>query len=96
MWSLLKFFMFLALIVVLVWFGATVRIGNHTLFGHVSRIWRTEETQELVKGAKDSAGPAVDKVKRGVKAGLDEATRAADAGPKDARPAKKKHTVTAP
>jgi hypothetical protein len=94
MWSLLKFLMFLALIVVLAWFGANVKIGEHTFFGHVSRIWRTEEAQDLVRGAKESAGPAVDKMKRGVKAGLDEATREndagpADAGPREARPGKK-------
>ncbi len=75
MWSMLKFLMFLALIVAFVWFGKTVPIGKHTLFGHVSRIWKTNEAQDLVEGAKETAGPAVEKVKRGVKAGVDEATR---------------------
>jgi hypothetical protein len=90
MWSLLKFFIFLACVVVFLWFGSTVKLGKHTLFGHVSRIWHTEEAQDLVKGAKDSAGPTVDKVKRGVKAGLDEATKDdADAGPHGPRSRKK-------
>jgi hypothetical protein len=98
MWSLLKFFIFLAMIAVLVWFGSTVKMGKYTLFGHVSRIWHTEEAQDLVKGARETAGPAVKKVKRGVQAGLDEASRtedAADAGPGHAG-SHKKHVATGP
>ncbi len=50
--------------------GLTVPIGERTLFGHVSNIWGSSEAQELVDGVKDSSGPLVDRVKRGVEAGI--------------------------
>jgi hypothetical protein len=75
MFKLVKFAIGLVLVAVFVWFGATVPLGKHTLFGHVSRIWNSDETQDLVEGTKESAGPAVDKVKRGVKAGMEEASK---------------------
>lgn len=63
--------------------GATVDLGDHTFFEHVGRIWRTDETQQLVRGVQEESGPVVDRVKRGIEAGLDEA-READAGPQRA------------
>ncbi len=53
--------------------GFTVPLGERTLFGHVANIWKADETQELVDGVKDKGGPLVDRVKRGVKAGLSDA-----------------------
>ncbi len=58
---------FLGLFIVV---GLTIPIGQRTLFGHVSNIWASDEAQELVEGVKDSSGPLVDRVKRGVEAGL--------------------------
>jgi hypothetical protein len=55
--------------------GATVELGDRTFFGHVQRIWSSEETQSLVEGVRDKSGPALDKVKRGVKAGLEEVSK---------------------
>ena len=65
-------------------------MGQYTLFGHVARIWATPEAQDLVKGVREGSGPAIEKVKRGVKAGVDEATRDQDGGPieKKAEPEK--------
>lgn len=60
--------------------GATVELGSHTFFGHVARIWRSPETQEMVNGVKEKSGPTFEKVKRGVQKGLEEATRDLDAG----------------
>lgn len=67
----------------LVWVAVALPLGDHTLWGHVQRIWATEEAQDLVEGAEKSAGPAVERVTRGIKAGVREATRggAVDAGP---------------
>jgi hypothetical protein len=69
--------------------GFTVPLGQRTLFGHVSNIWSADETQELVDGVKDSSGPLVDRVKRGVEAGLADEDEAGpgDAVPGDAVPA---------
>jgi hypothetical protein len=96
----IRFLVFLALLGGFVWFGASVRLGKHTLFGHVSRIWssdeandlkegagdklKSEETKRMIDKAKDKAGPAVDRVKRGAKAAYDEARRDPDAGRKPA------------
>jgi hypothetical protein len=69
---LLRFILWLGLILGFVWFGATVPLGNHTLFGHLRRIWNTRETQDMVKGAEEAARPAAGKVKRAVEAGSKE------------------------
>jgi hypothetical protein len=73
----------------LVWCGTTVKLGDHSFFGHVKRIWQSEETKDLRDGIqkkatsentdhlvddmKETAGPVVERVKRGVKAGVKEA-----------------------
>ena len=59
----------LAFLGALAFCGATVKLGNRTFFGHVRAIWATDEAQDLKKGVKESAGPAVGRVKRGVEAG---------------------------
>jgi hypothetical protein len=71
----LRFLFMSALVVGLVVCGATVKLGSRTFFGHVRAIWQTDEAQDMRQGIKEKAGPVVDKVKRGVKAGWDEATR---------------------
>jgi biopolymer transport protein ExbB/TolQ len=51
----------------------TVKLGDRTTAQHIQRIWSTPETQDLVRGARETAGPTVDRVKRGVEAGMREA-----------------------
>jgi hypothetical protein len=52
------------------WFGMTVRLGDRTLFEHVQAIWKTHESQDLLRGTKAKMGDLVDrasdKVARGV------------------------------
>ena len=61
---------YLGALVALVWFGATVELGNRTLFGHIRNIWNTHESRDLVRGTKekmgDLVGRATDKVVKGV------------------------------
>jgi hypothetical protein len=64
MFRLLKLCMSLAAFVALAWFGATVKLGSRTLFGHLRAIAETKESQELVDGTKHVAEPLVDDVKR--------------------------------
>jgi pyridoxal/pyridoxine/pyridoxamine kinase len=71
---MIRFVITLAIIGVLVFLGSTVQLGNKTFFGHVRAIWHTEEVQDLKNGVEDKAGPALDRVKRGVKAGYAAAT----------------------
>jgi hypothetical protein len=35
-----------------VWFGVTVELGDHTLFGHLRNIGQSKESQELWRGTK--------------------------------------------
>jgi hypothetical protein len=37
---------------VFVWWGLTVPLGDRTLFGHISAIGNSKESQELVRGTK--------------------------------------------
>ena len=56
-------------------FAVKVPIGDFTLVGHFSRIWKAEATKDLVDSLKEESGPAIDRMRRGVEAGLDEANR---------------------
>ena len=71
---MIRLLVFLALAAGFVWFGSSVQIGKRTLFGHVRAIWATEEVQDLKNGVEEKAAPAVDRVKRGVKAGIEAAS----------------------
>jgi hypothetical protein len=82
---MLRWLMIFALVAGVVYFGSTVKLGQRTLFGHVRAIWATDEVQDMRKGLGEKAGPALDRVKRGVRAGIeaaagDDNARAADAG----------------
>lgn len=73
--ALIRSLILLALLCGLVVCGATVKVGDRTFFGHVERIWKSEETQNLVDGVREKSGPVLERVKRGVEAGVREATR---------------------
>ena len=90
MGSLLKFVLGLAIVAAVLWFGMSVRLGKHTLFGHFEAIFKSDETKDLVDGTRESIDPAVERVKRSVKAGMDEAARvpSPDAAPDAAAPQK--------
>ena len=61
---LFKLFLGLVAFVAFAYFGATVRLGDQTLFGHLHAIAGTKESQELVDGTKRAAEPLVDGVRR--------------------------------
>jgi len=71
---MMRFLVYLVIAIALAYFATTVPLGKHTLVGHVRAIWHTEEVQELKRGVKDKAGPAVDRLERGVRAGYRAAT----------------------
>ena len=77
---MIRFLVWLVIAVALVWCGATVKLGKRTFFGHVQAIWATPEAQDMKNGIQEKAGPVVDKVERGVKAGYHEATRSDGGG----------------
>ncbi len=67
---MIRFLLFLVVAGALAYCGATVKLGKRTFFGHVRAIWHTEEMQDLKEGVKDTAGPAVHKIEKGVSAGV--------------------------
>jgi len=77
---MIRFLLYLAIAVGLVYVATTVPLGKRTFVGHVRAIWHTDEVQELKQGVKDKAGPAVDRLERGVKAGYKAATDSEGSG----------------
>jgi hypothetical protein len=85
---MIRLIVIIVLAVVLAYCGATVKLGKRTFFGHVQAIWKTDEVQDMKEGFKEKAGPTVDKVKRGVKKGIEEAKKDEGSGSGSAVPAK--------
>jgi hypothetical protein len=75
MFRLIKLLFWVAALAALVWFATTQKLGNYTLWGHLKRVWKSQETQEMVQSTEEAAKPAIKKVKKAVKAGVDEAQR---------------------
>jgi len=71
----IRFLFIVAIVIGLGVCGATVKLGNRTFFGHIRAIWATDEARDMRDGIKEKAGPVVDKIERGAKAGWNEATR---------------------
>jgi hypothetical protein len=71
---MIRLLVYLALAAGLTYCGATVPLGKRTFFGHVKAIWETQPAQELKEGVKETAGPAADRVKRGIEKGYEAAT----------------------
>jgi len=61
---LLKLGVSMMALAAIAWFGITVKLGSRTLFQHVRAIGQSRESQELVDGTKQVAGPLVDDVRR--------------------------------
>jgi hypothetical protein len=51
--KLLKLLVSLVCLGVFVWWGLTVQLGAHTLFGHIAAIGSSKESKELVRGTKE-------------------------------------------
>jgi hypothetical protein len=90
----LRFLITAALCVGLVVCGATVKLGKRTFFGHVKAIWSTDEAKDMREGIKEKAGPVVDKIERGAKAGWKEATKDGTSGSGSAAPVPQPESVT--
>ncbi len=61
---MLKLVALVALFAGFCWFGTQIRLGSHTLFGHLHAIAGTRESQDLFDGTRASARPLVDDVRR--------------------------------
>ena len=67
---MIRFLLTVFMVGALAFCGATVKLGNRTFFGHIRAIWASDEAQDLKKGVKDTAGPAVHRLEHGVEAGV--------------------------
>jgi hypothetical protein len=84
---MLRFLVYLAIAIGLVYVATSVQLGKHSLVGHVRAIWHTEEVNDLKEGVKEKAGPTVDRLERRVKAGVHAASREGSSdGSAEARP----------
>jgi hypothetical protein len=70
----IRLLVWLVVLAVLAYVAVTVPLGKKTFVQHVRSIWHTEEVQDLKEGVKETAGPAVERVERGVKAGYEAMT----------------------
>jgi hypothetical protein len=61
---MLKLVALVALFAGFCWVGTHFTLGSHTLFGHLRAIAQTKESQDMFDGARQSAGPLVDDVRR--------------------------------
>jgi hypothetical protein len=77
---MLRLLLILTIAAVIAYFGSTVKLGQRTFFGHVRAIWSTDEAKDMRKGLEEKAGPALDRMKRGVEAGI-KAAAGDDGGP---------------
>ncbi|HEY1556557.1 MAG TPA: hypothetical protein VGF94_17095 [Kofleriaceae bacterium] len=77
---MIRFLIFILLAGAIGYCGATVPIGNKTLFGHIRAIWHSPQTQDLKNGVKETAGPTVHKVERGIEGGYHAMQDSIDAG----------------
>jgi hypothetical protein len=75
MFRMLRTLLWLAGMAALVYVAVTVPMGKYTLWGHLQRIWHSQETQDMVKGTEQTVKPAAEKVKKAVEAGVDEAKK---------------------
>jgi len=66
MFTLLKLGASLIALLAFAWFGMTHKLGSRTLFEHIHAIGQTKESQELVDGTRQVAGPLVDDVRHRV------------------------------
>lgn len=71
---MIRLLVWLAIIAVAIYVAVTVPLGKKTFVQHVRSIWHTEQVQDLKDGVKQTAGPAVHRVERGVKAGYEAMT----------------------
>jgi hypothetical protein len=87
MFRLIKLGIGLTGLVLFAWFGLTAKLGSQTLFQHLRAIGQSKESQQLVDGTREAAGPLVDDVRRRI-GGQPVTARAheqPDAGPPEER-----------
>jgi hypothetical protein len=63
MFGLFRLLISLAMFAAFIWFATTVPLGKHTLWGHLSAIFRTQAAQDLADGTKEEAEKVAKRVK---------------------------------
>ena len=87
MFKLIKFGIGLLGLGAFCWFGLTVPLGDHTLFGHLSAIGQSRESRDLVRGTKEKVGDLKKRMAGGeAKAQKDDKSPPAEAAPSERAP----------
>jgi hypothetical protein len=68
---------------VFVWWGLTVPLGDRTLFGHLSAIGQTKESQDLVRGTRQKVGDLKKRIGGGAASPADKPAPAPASEPAD-------------
>lgn len=68
MFFIIKFLLGIVLLIVFVWFGANVPLGDRTMFQHLQAVGTTRATQDLVEGTRDTAKPLLEGVRKRLEA----------------------------
>jgi hypothetical protein len=84
--KLIKLFIGVVGLGAFVWWGLTVPIGDRTLFGHLSAIGQTRESQDLVRGTKQKVGDLKKRIVGGEPVKVDKAEKVAKAEKPAAEP----------
>ncbi len=64
MLRLLRFLFWIFALVAIWYFATTYPIGKYTLWGHLKRIWNSQETKDFVNSAEETGKKAVDGTRR--------------------------------
>ena len=91
MFKLIKLAFGLVGLAAFAWFGITVKLGDQTLFQHLRAIGGSKESQELVDGTRQAAGPLVDDVRRRIAGRGDNADKGEKADRDEAHVARAGH-----
>jgi hypothetical protein len=67
MFGLLRFIFWTVVGGAFLYFALAVPLGKRTLAGHFLNVWSSSEGRELREGAREAAGPVIDKMKRGAR-----------------------------
>jgi hypothetical protein len=61
---LLRWMFWMSALAVLIWFGATVPLGNRTFFGHLRAISATPEAHDLATGTGEEARRVAERIRQ--------------------------------
>jgi len=81
--KLIKLFIGVVGLGAFVWYGLTVPLGGRTLFGHLSAIGQSRESQDLVRGTKEKVGDLKKRIAGGESVKVEKSDKPSEAAPQE-------------